>query len=200
MSTFVNKYAIEEFKSVKNDEVIVCVSSLQKDLFYLLEYDHTVKSYESLPFEMYLEGVDSCTPDCLIHYKNSKSAITQVISYRELRSDFDYYEKRFEELKKAASAMDLDFKVFSEKEIYNKSLSALKYLYDYAQEFNLQKIEQVCHSMTKDRVTLQELLDNLVDQDSVSYIYQSVRFGYLSMNVSMAPNSDAIIAKGQGAA
>ncbi|MEY4504828.1 MAG: hypothetical protein RL154_1124 [Pseudomonadota bacterium] len=194
MSVFVNEYLLDEFKSVKNSATTLCVSSLQKDLFYLLEYDESVESYDSLPFSLRIDEDVTIVPDCLIKYKNGSEAIVKILSLREFRTDSNYYEKQFDKISKVANAHGFMYKVFTEKEIYTNSLNTLKYLYDFAKDFNEQKITKVCQAVTKENVTLQEFIDNLCDQDSMSYVYESVRRGYLSVNIGLDANLDTTIA------
>lgn len=124
------------FPSVKNDKSIGFESKLEKTLFLSLEFDDTVDSYLEQPrIEIILNGKKKTySGDCFIkRIKNSNQldAIVEVKYTGDIEKEKDYYIEKFKAIKEAASKLNLEFIVYTEKidnEIY---ISNIDFLYRY---------------------------------------------------------------------
>lgn len=123
------------FASYKNHSQISFESVLERDLFMLLEFDSNVVSYEEQPIQIYYPYYDKkrrYTPDILVSYQDGTKKLIEVKYTSEFSKKPELIEK-FDILKSFfLKNHDLNFEVFTEKQINTQYLENLKFLYKFA--------------------------------------------------------------------
>ncbi len=109
------------FPSLKNGRGMAFESSLERDFFLTLEFDPAVDEYEEQPLK--LSGMNGTkkveyTPDCLITFYGAKNRLLVEVKYIEdLEKNSAEYEPRFALARNFVRENDMEFKIFTEKEI-----------------------------------------------------------------------------------
>ncbi len=122
------------FMSRKNNQQLAFESTLERDLFMILEFDSSVISFEEQPFKLrYIcDGAQRpYTPDCLVNYKES-SSIYEVKYQNEINSDPDLQNKLACIKKHFTKEGKYPFKIFTDTDINPVYLQNLKFLYKFA--------------------------------------------------------------------
>jgi hypothetical protein len=122
------------FSSAKNGRSIAFESTLERDFYYLLEFDWNVATFEEQPVRVpYIddEGVArSYTPDTLIHYRESPVRVElHEIKYREdLMENWVEYAPKFRAACRYARERGWGFRVTTETRIQGPYLDNVKFL------------------------------------------------------------------------
>lgn len=158
------------FPSLVNQRAIAYESSLERDFFLLLEYDDEVLKYEEQPLVINyrLSGANkSYTPDCLIFYKErlSKKPLIAEIKYTSELEEKKYeLEEKFDAIRRHVAENDMDFRIFTEKNIRGPYLENLKFLNKFSREpgdLHSHRDTIVRHIAEWGKVTVRELMNAL---------------------------------------
>lgn len=127
--------------SYKNDRSTAFESTLERDFYYLLEFDIHVLRFREQPCLISYSHNNkelSYTPDVLVNYRNDIShsgnygRILYEIKYREdLFKDWELLKPKFKAARKVAKDNGWKFKIITEKEIRTPLLSNAKFLLEY---------------------------------------------------------------------
>lgn len=131
-----------ESASQKLNRTTAFESSLERDLFALLEFDPNVVHYEEQPIKIDYFDVQqksrSYTPDTLIIYKNEavspygKTHILCEVKYRtDLFSHWKELKPKFKAARKFCQKRDWIFSIFTEVEIRTPYLKNVRFLLPY---------------------------------------------------------------------
>lgn len=130
------------FASAKNQNLIGFESTLEKDFFLLLEFDHRVESFEEQPVTIAYRGLEGrvChyTPDALVRYQAALAGkpdwqpVLYEVKYRsDLREHGVEYRPKFKAAKHYACDRGWRFRVVTEREIRTSRLSNIHFLLRY---------------------------------------------------------------------
>ena len=122
-------HCVGKFASVKNNKMIFWQSMLQRNYYYLLEYDQAVISYkEILVQEDDSEDLDYA-PHILIE-KEDKEQVSIVFNSRRIEKN----KPKIEISKEFCDQYGLDCEIITEKSINEVLLSNLQYLYRFSRQ------------------------------------------------------------------
>jgi hypothetical protein len=188
------------FPSKKNNRQVAFESLLERNLFLSLEFDGTVKSYLEQPVKINLELKNRKTtyhPDCLINYTDGTSKLIEAKYSTELDKKADYYHEKFSETKKYALANNMDFGIFTEKDISKETIYNMLFLYNFAfttlpdtQASEIVKVLRHHKEVTADSL-MQALSSNRLEQAKIlPFIWKMVFDGaihvdYIDTKLSM---------------
>ena len=110
------------FPSIKNNKSVAYESKLEKAFFLTLEFDDTVESYQEQPQITinFKNRTKTYSADCYVRYtadSNKKNTLVEVKYTQELEKKKEYFDEKFQAIKKACADMTIDFNVFTE-EVY----------------------------------------------------------------------------------
>lgn len=131
------------FYSVKNCRTIACESLIERDLYFSLEFDDNIESYQEQPLKV-PSGTNGSSrpyfvPDCLVTYRSETGKRPLLVEVKP-QSDFHNIKKqkdlkrKIAILKAYAAENGMDFKVVTDKDLRGPYLENLKFLYKFIQE------------------------------------------------------------------
>ena len=129
------------FHSVKNNRIVEFESQLEKNFFYLLEFDDEVLEYESQPVK--IEGTFNgrkvtYIPDVLVYRKNHTEQLVEVKYTKELYTENTKKREKLQNRTKTIEAYcqqrNMEFLFFTEKDIDPTYFQNIKFLYQYSNE------------------------------------------------------------------
>lgn len=166
------------FSSVLNKRSIAYESTLERDFFLTLEFDHDVESYEEQPMTINynLSGKErKYTPDCLVRYKNqtNKNPLLVEIKYSsELEQKWDELKEIYNLIEHYASENNMTFKVFTDKDIRVPYIDNMKFIYNFSRPPNSLdafKKSIMDRLAAKKRISVKELL-NAISKDKFKQV------------------------------
>lgn len=125
-----------EFSSRKLDRLISWESSLERDLYYLLEFDRSVPIYEEQPNPV-IYGSRKYTLDTYVHVSNGKSLIPRLpegeclleVKYREdIKKNWASLKPKFKAAIAYCKSRGWKFRILTEKEIRGPALDNIRFL------------------------------------------------------------------------
>ena len=158
-------------------------SSLERDFLYLIDYDHTVTSFETQPVRIdYKEAgkARSYTPDLLIHYYFDGKGVRKPpmlceVKYREdLRLNWKALKPKFAAAIQYANERGWKLRIITEREIRTPYLSNVKFLSGYRNiDIRAELIHEVIDIASEKNITTPEellLISNKVGNDKAELI------------------------------
>ncbi|WP_318513811.1 Tn7 transposase TnsA N-terminal domain-containing protein [Photobacterium leiognathi] len=109
---------IYKFSSIKNQDVVMCEGSLEKDCCYHFEYDPDVVQYASQPEGFYYDfngKKRSYTPDFLVNYHDGTFEYVEVKPHSKTLSKT--FKQEFSARKEAASQKGFGLVLVTDKQI-----------------------------------------------------------------------------------
>lgn len=155
------------FASHKNDRQIAFESTLERDVFMILEFDQSVVSYEDQPFTMKYEldgRPTKYTPDILATFQDGTKKVFEV-KYQDAITSDNELQKKLATVKEAIEDQyALEFETFTDHDIDQVYLENCKFLYKFAfiqaDEKALHQIVDVVQSSPSE-LSVKEVLANL---------------------------------------
>lgn len=191
------------FASLKNGRNVFHESLLERDFFLMLEFDHSVVSYEEQPTEMYYRYNGKkikYTPDCLVHYDDDRpSCIYEVKFSDEIKEKKVFLEAKFEQIEEYLNDNDMDFKLFTEMDVDSIHLDNLKFLYNFSVIRNQTKIDAIKKVFLKNtHIAYQDFLNayssNKYEQaEVIPYIWYLVLTHFLSIDLYKKISNETIL-------
>lgn len=160
-------------------------SSLERDLFALLEFDPNIVYYEEQPLRIeYLDSTQklrSYTPDILVVYKNIETSpygnthILGEVKYRaNLFSNWSELKPKFKAARKFCKRKNWLFNIFTENEIRTPYLKNVRFLLPYKNHVpNHEYCETLLDSLSHyESIEVSQLLDecSLIEAERLQII------------------------------
>jgi len=118
-----------KFFSIKNDKLINYESQLEYACMLMLEFDDDVISYEPQPLK-----IENYIPDVLAKRKNKKDLLIEVKYSEEAFNPTEKLQKKFQTLQQYAKQNNMEFIIFTEKDIIEPYFSNIKNIYKFANQ------------------------------------------------------------------
>jgi len=178
------------FFSHKNNKLIDFESQLEKKCYLLLEFNDEVISYEPQPLK-----VDNYIPDILAYRKNNNPLLIEVKYSDEAFNPDEKLQKKFKTLEQYAKNNNLEFKIFTEKDIKEPYFSNISLIYNYANINTTNEIKNKIKSLIpKSGISLANLLLKLNnDIQYLAYIYHLIFIKELDINLYQKINYNSIV-------
>ena len=164
--------------SHKNNRLIQCESRLEKKFFLTLEFEDDIVSYEEQPLK-----VDRYIPDALVKRERSKDLLVEVKYSKEVDDPDEKLSEKFETLQSYCLQNNLEFKIFTEKDVTEPYFSNISLIYHYAplkvSKKDIHQIYEVIDSFGE----LAQLRDLINKGCDVSIIYAMVYRKLLDLNL-----------------
>lgn len=159
------------FFSHKNSKLLDFESQLEKKYFLLLEFDEDVISYEPQPLK-----VEKYIPDVLVQRKNNIPLLVEVKYSDEAFNPDEKLKRKFETLTNYAINNNLEFKIFTEKEIIEPYFSNITLIYNYANINTSEEIKnQIINLIPSKGISIANLLLKLNnDLKYLTHIYHLI--------------------------
>jgi len=175
------------FPSIKNNRQVAFESTFERDLFYLLELDTDVISYDEQPIKVEIAWGESTwkyTPDVLVSMTNRDVPII----YEVKPSISDFPESKKKAMDRWCSNNNFTFEVIDASKIRTPELVRSKFLYPYLRNGPEQHIiDSIFNHISKvGEVTIGEILKSL--QCNLSDIYFLIATGILKCSVGVPSN------------
>ena len=178
------------FFSHKNNQLLDFESQLEKKCYLLLEFDEEVISYEPQPLK-----VKNYIPDILAHRENNIPLLIEVKYSDEAFNPDEKLQKKFNTLEKYVKDNNLEFKIFTEKEIIEPYFSNISLIYNYANINITDEIKNKIKSfIPKTGISIANLLlklDNNIQY--LTYIYHLIFIKELDINFYQKINYNSVI-------
>jgi hypothetical protein len=159
------------FFSHKNNKLLDFESQLEKKYFLLLEFDENVISYEPQPLK-----VERYIPDVLAYRKDDIALLVEVKYSNEAFNPDEKLKRKFETLTNYAINNNLEFKIFTEKEIIEPYFSNITLIYNYANINTSEEIKnQIINLIPSKGISIANLLLKLNnDLKYLTHIYHLI--------------------------
>ncbi len=118
-----------KFFSIKNDKLINYESQLEYSCMLILEFDDNVISYEPQPLK-----IEKYIPDVLAKRKNEKDLLIEVKYSEEAFNPTERLQKKFQTLQQYAKQNNMEFIIFTEKDVIEPYFSNIKNIYKFANQ------------------------------------------------------------------
>lgn len=165
------------FPSKRNRGVVYYESKLERDFFLKLEFDNSVDSYEEQPVKIpgEVKGRDVVyTLDCKVNYRGNRRSLLAELKYQqELDDESEKLEIKLARATEYAAENQMDFDVFSEKDVNDEALKNYKRLYRYVRQprdFESSK-QPILKALSKGPMTIRCLLQSLGEDRTVQARY-----------------------------
>jgi len=179
------------FASYKNKTQIAFESTLERDFYMTLEFDENVIKYEEQPMRMYYKYLDGnkrrYTPDTLVTYIDGTQKLFEVKYFSELENN-DELQNKIKILKKyIRDTYNVEFCIFTDKNIEDSYLYNLKFLYKFVFIHpDINKINEIKKLIKIQRMlTVRELLDGITDNKYLQLEYLPYVWNYIFDNLHM---------------
>ncbi len=178
------------FFSYKNNQLLDFESQLEKKCYLMLEFNDEVISYEPQPLK-----IDNYIPDILAHRKNNFPLLIEVKYSNEAFNPDEKLQKKFNTLEKYAQENNLEFKIFTEKEIKEPYFSNISLIYNYANINITDEIKNKIKSLIpKTGISIANLLLKLNnDIQYLTCIYHLIFIKELDINLYQKINYNSIV-------
>lgn len=123
------------FASRKNNRQMAFESTLERDVFMMLEFDNDVTSYEEQPFTMKyaLNGrATKYTPDAMVAYNDGTKKVFEVKYQDDIDTDEDLQQKLSTVKDAIWQQYAMSFETYSDRNIDDVYLENCKFLYKFA--------------------------------------------------------------------
>jgi len=157
-----------------------------------LEFDNKVKSYQEQPqIDLPLSGRKKVySADCYVEYfdiENIKNCIIEVKYTNELKKKQEYFEKKFNIIRKAAKNLDLDFKIFTEEDFTETYIFNLDFLYRYkTQPRDVTYDEDILNRIDEHIMSATELVNNITKDYKESLVVANAIWGLVADGILKA--------------
>jgi hypothetical protein len=191
--------------SQKTKRIQAFESSLERDLICLVEYDETVETYGVQPLT--IQYVDNgkgrrYTPDLLIYYKpalNKKGLLCEVKYEAELIAKREEYEPKFRAAEEYCKTSDLEFRVFTEKDIRTPFLDNIKFIsrYHYG-SVNDELLKLIAAKFNAKKYTPIEILNDHpedVRQEALYTLWRLLAMRHISCDMQVKITMDTLLWK-----
>lgn len=128
-------------KNSKDDRMTGFESPLERDFYYLLDFDATVESYEEQPVRIHYEQDGrkrSYTPDALVVFRSGPGGhperppeLCEIKTREDIRQDWPDCKARYRAARRYAKKRGWRFKIVTEKEIRGPYLDNVRFLRRY---------------------------------------------------------------------
>ena len=178
------------FFSHKNNQLLDFESQLEKKCYLLLEFNDEVISYEPQPLK-----IDNYIPDILAHRENNSPLLIEVKYSDEAFNPDEKLQKKFNTLEKYAQENNLEFKIFTEKEIKEPYFSNISLIYNYANINITDEIKNKIKSLIpKTGISIANLLSKLNNNiQYLTYIYHLIFIKELDINLYQKISYNSIV-------
>ena len=178
------------FFSHKNNQLFDFESQLEKKCYLILEFNEEVISYEPQPLK-----IDNYIPDILAYRKNNSPLLIEVKYSEEAFNPDEKLQKKFNTLEKYAQENNLEFKIFTEKEIKEPYFSNISLIYNYANINITDDIKNKIKSLIpKTGISIANFLLKLNnDIQYLTYIYHLIFIKELDINLYQKINYNSIV-------
>ncbi len=181
-----------KFFSYKNKKLVNFESQLEKKCFLILEFDDSVVSYQEQPLK-----IDNYIPDILAFRENNKPLLFEVKYSNEFNKENEKLHKKIETLQKFANSNDMEFKIFTEKDIKEPYFSNISFIYNYANiKINNSIKKNIISIIPLNGISINNLLEKLNYQyEYLKYIYHLIFVKKLKTNLHIKLTKNSIIRK-----
>ena len=178
------------FFSHKNNKLLDFESQLEKKCYLILEFDNEIINYEPQPLK-----IKNYIPDILAYKKNNKPLLIEVKYSNEAFNPDEKLQKKFDTLNNYAKENNLEFKIFTEKDIIEPYFSNINLIYNYANiNLPIDKEKEIIQQIPPNGITIANLLKNFNnDLQYLTYIYHLVFKQVLNINLYQQINYNSII-------
>jgi len=178
------------FFSHKNNQLLDFESQLEKKCYLLLEFNDEVISYEPQPLK-----INNYIPDILAYRKNNNPLLIEVKYSDEAFNPNEKLQKKFKTLEQYAKNNNLEFKIFTEKDIKEPYFSNISLIYNYA---NINIVDEIKHKIKslipKSGISIANLLLKLNnDIQYLASIYHLIFIKELDINLYQKINYNSIV-------
>jgi len=115
------------FYSYKNKRIVKFESQLEKKCFLFLEFDKSIQSYIEQPLK-----IERYIPDVLAKRNNDKNLLIEVKYHSEIAKMDEKLKRKINILQNYCNRNNLEFKLFTEKDIKEPYFSNISFIYNYA--------------------------------------------------------------------
>lgn len=178
------------FASYKNKSQVAFESVMERDLFMILEFDNDVISYEEQPMQIKYPFDNNVlrryTPDVLVTYKDNTQKLievkyaSEVDNNKELKKKFDVIKEYF------LNEYDLNFELFTDKDIDKQYLDNLKFLYKFAfipaDATKNKSIKNIISS--NETISIKKILNDITTNKEKQLEYIPYIWNYIFTNIS----------------
>ncbi len=179
------------FASFKNKTQIAFESTLERDFYTILEFDCNVIRYEEQPIQINYEYTDGnnrrYTPDTLVTYVDGTQILFEVKYANELENNLELQQKIQILQKHIKEKYNLDFQVFTDKNIGKQYLDNLKFLYKFAfipeSKEKTAAIKKILYD--RESIEIKEVLMNLHDNQNIQLEYLPYIWNYVFQNIKI---------------
>jgi Holliday junction resolvase len=178
------------FFSYKNNQLLDFESQLEKKCYLILEFNENITSYEPQPLK-----INNYIPDILAYRENNIPLLIEVKYSDEAFNPDEKLQKKFDTLKNYAKENNLEFKIFTEKEITEPYFSNISLIYNYANINIDNDIKNYIKSLIPlTGISIANLLLKLNnDIQYLSYIYHLIFIKELDINLYQKINYNSIV-------
>lgn len=162
--------------SVKKNDDILYMSSLECDFISIIEFDKAILRYFVKPFKIsyYKANALKCfIPSFYIEYCNGIKDVIEIKYSDDLEHNQLLFKKKFEIVEKFCQDNSFNFKVLTEKEIQTDRLFNATFLLSYRYPkfgFNINDTQFViCILEQYGKLTVQQLLDFALEDEAGKY-------------------------------
>ena len=176
------------FYSQKNNRLVQCESRLEKKFFLILEFEDDIVSYEEQPLK-----ISRYIPDVLVKREKAKDLLIEVKYSKEANDPDEKLSEKFKTLRSYCLQNDLEFRIFTEKDVTEPYFSNISLIYHYATiEVSEKDVGQIREAIRSygESTRLRDLIDKGCD---ISIVYAMVYRKLLDLNLYAKITNETIV-------